>query len=159
RRAARRRTAQSPERATESAAAYFASFAGLRVKYLPQPVHVVAAREGGKGLRLRPMREVALQHAFDPTRNLLRLHVAIDLAPDGGVVAETAADGQVVTLDLSVALFHLAREQADIPDVMLRARVMAAGQMDVHRRVDSDAPLAPLCDLLRMALRIRRRKS
>jgi len=41
----------------------------------------------------------------------------------------------VITLDLLFTLLHLAGKQADIADVMLRAGMMAAGQMDIHRRV------------------------
>src|SRR5262249_51181167 len=47
---------------------------------------------------------------------------------------------------------HLGGDQADIADVMLRAGMMAAGEMDIERRVDLDAALAPVADFGGMTL-------
>src|SRR5258708_10459032 len=58
----------------------------------------------------------------------------------------------------TLADVHFRRDQPDIADVMLRAGMMAAGDVDVERRVDVDARLAPVADLGRMALGVRRRK-
>ena len=49
-------------------------------------------------------------------------------------------------------LLHLAGQQTDVGDEMLRAGMVAAGQMNVDRRVERDARLAPLRDLFGMAL-------
>ena len=48
----------------------------------------------------------------------------------------------------------LAGQQPDLADEMLRAGMMAAGEMDVDRRVERDARLAPARDLLGVALGI-----
>ena len=58
-----------------------------------------------------------------------------------------ALDGIDILADI-----HLRRDQPDIADVMLRAGVMAAGDVDVERRVDVDARFAPVADLGGMAL-------
>ena len=68
--------------------------------------------------------------------------------------AEAAADMDVIALD-GVAIVRgrdLAGDQADVADIVLRAGMMAAGEMDVDRAVELDARLAPARDLLGMAL-------
>ena len=87
-------------------------------------------------------------------RRVLRRDVAIELAAERGVRPEAAADQNVIALDRIVVLarLNLAGEQADLADEMLRAGVMAAGQMDIDRRVERDARLAPARDLLGVAL-------
>ena len=47
---------------------------------------------------------------------------------------------------------HPAAEQPDVADVVLRARVRAAGQVDVDRRVEADPRLHPLGDRQRRVL-------
>ena len=87
-------------------------------------------------------------------RRVVGLDVAKQLARQRRVRAEAAADQDVIALD-GVAVLrdrHLAGDQADVADVVLRAGMMAAGEMDVHRRVELDARLAPARDLLGMAL-------
>src|SRR5260370_18314365 len=92
------------------------------------------------------MGAIGLQKLLDRLRRVLSLEVVIDLLPDIGVGPEAAAREQVVALDRVVALAdrHLGRDQTDIADVVLRAGVMAAGQMDVERRLDIDPRLAPI---------------
>ena len=72
----------------------------------------------------------------------------IDLLPDIGIRTEAAAGEQMIALDCVVLLSNrnLGADQPDIADVMLRAGMMAAGEMDVERRVDVDARLAPVAD-------------
>ena len=121
----------------------------------------MAAREGQEGfIGRRAMGEIGLQQPLDRLRRVLGLEVVIDLLPDIGVRAEAAAGEQMIALDRVVVLAdrHLRRDQADIADVMLRAGMVAAGEMDVERRVDVDARLAPVADLGRMALGIRGRE-
>ncbi len=104
----------------------------------------------------RTMREIGLEDALDGLRGVLRLDVAIDLAPERGVRSEAAADQHVIALDRIVllGLLHLAGEQADFGHEMLRAGMMAAGEMDVDRRVERDARLAPARDLFGVTLGI-----
>ena len=117
--------------------------------------NLVAAGERLEGLVGRgAAREIDLQHALDGLRRVVRLHVAIELAGERRVRAEAAADQDVIALDGVAVLrgLHLAGEQADVADVMLRAGMMAAGEMDVDRPVELDTRLAPARDLLGVAL-------
>ncbi len=100
------------------------------------------------------MAEIGFQHALDRLRRILGFDVVINLAAAGGVRAETAADMDVIALDL-IAVFrhlHLGADEADVADVMLRAGIRAAGEMDVERAVELHAGFAPVRDLLGMAL-------
>ena len=98
------------------------------------------------------MGEIAFEHAFDDARRILCLHVAIDLAAEGRVRTETAADVHVIAFDLLLAILDLAGKQTDVADVVLRTGMMAAGKMDVHRSIERDARLAPLRDVLGVTL-------
>ena len=98
------------------------------------------------------MGEIAFEHAFDDARRILCLHVTINLAAEGRVRTETAADVHVIAFDLLLAIFDLAGKQSDVADVVLRTGMMAAGKMDVDRSVERDARLAPLRDVLGVTL-------
>ena len=129
---------------------------GLRGKHFLQRLDLVAARESGEGfVRRSPAGDPALQHALDELRRVFGLHVAAELAADGGVRPEAAADIDVIALD-GVALVGesetRAAEQPDVADIVLRAGVMAAGEMDIDRLIDRDAVFAPRGDLLGVAL-------
>src|SRR4051794_32942679 len=95
------------------------------------------------------MCQVALEDALDRARRLLGLHVLVDVPRQRCVRPEAAADQYVITVD-SVAFLvdrDARGEQSDVADVMLRARMMTAGEVDVHRRVERNARLAPCGDL------------
>src|SRR5438045_4673318 len=66
----------------------------------------------------------------------------------------------MVTLDGIgiLADIDLCGNQADVADVMLRTGVVAAGEMDVERRIDLDPRLAPVANPGRMQLGVRRRE-
>src|SRR5258708_12746808 len=106
------------------------------------------------------MRKIGLQQSLDRLRRILGLEVVIDLLPDIGVRAKAAAREQMIALDGIdvVADIDLRRDQADIADVVLRAGMVAAGHMDVERRLDIDARLAPVADLGGMKLGVGRRE-
>ena len=75
---------------------------------------------------------------LDDLRRVLGLHVAIEFAADRGIRAEAAADKDVIAVD-RIALFRhgdARADQADVADIVLRAGMMAAGEMDVDRRVE-----------------------
>src|ERR1700737_4764565 len=99
------------------------------------------------------MRKIRLQQFLDRLRRILGCEVVIDLLPDIGVRTEPAAGKQVIALDRVVALAdrYLGADQADIADVVLRAGMMATGQMDVERGVDRHPRLAPGADRAGMA--------
>src|SRR5207237_8133814 len=100
------------------------------------------------------MREIGFQQSLDRLRRVFRLEVVIDLLPHIGIRTKAAAGKQMIALDRIniLADINLRRDQPDIADVMLRAGMMAAGDVDVERRVDVDARLAPVADLGGMAL-------
>ena len=106
------------------------------------------------------MREVCFQQFLDGLRRVLRFEVVIDLLPDIGVGTEPSAGEQMIAFDVVVILAdgHFGADQADIADVMLRAGMMTAGQMDIQRDVDRHPRLAPVADRGSMALGIGRRK-
>ena len=90
------------------------------------------------------MREIGLQQSLDRLRRIVRLEVVINLLPDIGIRTKAAAGEQVITFDRVdiLADIHLRRDQPDIADVMLRAGMMAAGDVDVERRIDADAQIS-----------------
>src|SRR3981081_1954277 len=95
------------------------------------------------------MRQVGFQKPLDGPRRVLGLEIVVDLLPDIGIRTEAATGKQVIAFDGVVAAFtdgHLRPDQSDIADVMLRAGMVAAGEMDIERRVDLDARLAPVAD-------------
>src|SRR5215831_10743409 len=126
-----------------------------------QVVDFIPAQEGEEAFVARSaMRQISFQDAHDRARRLLGNNVSIELAPERGIRAETTANQTVITLD-RIGLFvllHFAGEEADLRNEMLRAGVMATGQMDIDRRVESHSRLAPACDLLGMAFGIGGRK-
>src|SRR5215471_12478135 len=155
--AVRRRTVWSLVWARRPAAARFLSFDGLRGKDLLQTVHVVTAREREEALVVRgAVRDIPFKNALDDFRRIPRLHVVEDLASEPRLWTEAAANENVITLD-RIAIFghlHLGREQADVADVVLRAGMMTAGQVDIDRPVEFDAFLAPARNILGVALRV-----
>src|ERR1039458_6064701 len=133
------------------------SFGRLQFDHGLERVDFMAAREGDEGLLARgAVGQIGLEDALDRLRRVYRLDVAIELAAERGIRAEAAADQQVIALDrvAVLGLLDLASEQADLTDEMLRAGMMAAGQMDIDWRVERDARLAPARDLLGMPLGI-----
>src|SRR6266849_127511 len=94
-----------------------------------------------------------LQRAYEGLR---RRDVAIDFLPDIGVRAEAASGIKVITLDRVVIASrrHLCGEQTNVADVMLRARMMTAGEMNVERGFDLHACFAPVADFGGMTLGI-----
>src|SRR5258705_8215200 len=94
------------------------------------------------------MREICFQQLLDRLRRLLRLEVVVDLLPDIGIGAEPSAGEQVIAFDGVVLLAdgHFGADQAYIADVMLRAGMMAAREMNIERGVDGNPRLAPVTD-------------
>jgi len=91
------------------------------------------------------MRDIRLEDALDCFWRVFGLDVAIDLAAERRLSTETAADQDVIALH-SVAIFallHFSGEKTDVADEVLGAGMMAAGEMDVYRRVERNARLAP----------------
>src|SRR5262249_21665989 len=87
-------------------------------------------------------------------------NVAIEFAAERGVWAEAAADENVIPLDRIVVFVRLdlAGEQSDLRHKMLRAGMVAAGQMNIDRRVERNARLAPDSDVVGMKFGVRGRE-
>src|SRR6516165_11157695 len=121
----------------------------------------MAARERKESLvGRRAVGEIGLEHALDRARRIVGLQIAIDLAAALGVRPEAAADVDVIALDLIAVLRHkdLSADEADVADVVLRARIRAAGEMNVERAVELHALLAPARDVLGIALGVGQRE-
>src|SRR5205085_5527697 len=110
-------------------------------------------------VRSRTMREISLQQSLDRPGRVLGLEVVKNLLSQSGVRPKTATCEQMIAFDgvIAVASRHLCGYQADVADKMLRTRMVAAGEMDVDRRIDLEASLAPVADFRRVALGIRGR--
>src|SRR5580704_19635053 len=118
----------------------------------------MALRECKERLLLRsPVCEIALQDPLDGLRCILSFHVVEDLASERRLRTETAADQNVIALNrvAIVGHFHLGREQADVADIVLRAGMVAAREVNVDRSVELDARLAPEGDILGMTFGVR----
>src|SRR5260370_34755976 len=85
-----------------------------------------------------PMRHIRLQQFFDGLRRLLRRDVVKHLLPDTGLRTEAAAREDMKAIDGGIAIADrdARTDQADVADVMLRAGMVATGEMDVDRRLD-----------------------
>src|SRR4029077_20435259 len=104
--------------------------------------------------------EVGQEHALNDARRVLGFDVTIDVAREPRLRAVSAADQHVVALD-SVTLLgdlHLAGQEADVADVMLRAGMMTSGQVDVDRAIERQMRLAMPRNILGMALGVGGRK-
>src|SRR5215467_4492032 len=103
--------------------------------------------------------EITLEHALDKARRVPRLHITVDRAAQGGMRPETAADVNVIALDLLLTLFDLASQQAYVANVVMRARMMASREMNIHGTIEHNARFTPLRDILGMTLGVGRRKT
>src|ERR1700691_2470952 len=124
---------------TGSAAAVSCSCGGLKLGHRLQRADLMAAREGEKRLfRRGAVRKISVENSLDGTRRVLGNDIAINFASERGVRPKAAADQNVVTLDRIGFLIglDLAGEEPDLGDKMLRARVVAASQVNVDRRVE-----------------------
>ncbi len=119
---------------------------------------VVTAREGDECFVLRcAMREIGAQHPRNHARRIFSPHVLIKFASDRAVFSITAARKDVIALDsVAIVVDRDARaKKANVADVMLRAGMMTAGEMDIDRRVERRRSFAICGDLVRMTLGVR----
>src|SRR5262249_31742983 len=124
---------------------------GLALGHRLERLGAVPAREDEKRfLRRSAMRQISFQNALDDARCVFSDNVAVKLATERGVRAEAAADENVIALDRIVVFvrLNLAGEQTDLRYKMLRTGMVAAGQMNIDRRVERNARLAPGGDVL-----------
>src|SRR5262245_39927016 len=140
--------------ATGSATARVWSFRRLRTHRLERIDLVAARKRQERFVRARTVRQIDLQHALDRTRRILSLDIVEEFAAEHRVRAESAADMDVITLNriAVVADRDGRRQEADIANVVLRARMMATREMNIDRSVECDARLAPARDFVSVAL-------
>src|ERR1700730_10047059 len=92
------------------------------------------------------MREIGLEQTFDPRRRVLCFHVAQNLPSDRARGAKAPARDDVIAV-LSFAFLVDANprgDEPDVADVMLRAGMMAAGQVVIDRVIGFYPRLAPI---------------
>src|SRR3954447_24660362 len=104
------------------------------------------------------MGQIRFQQPFNRPWRLRGRDVAVDFPPELRVRAEPTAGEQMIGLDCIVLLTdrNLGGDQPDVADIMLRARMMAAGEMYVQRRVDRHSRLTPVTNVGSMAFCVRR---
>src|SRR5262249_55643746 len=143
------------ESSSAAAAAWCGSFCGPHLAECLQRLDLVPARERREAfLRARAMNEIGFEHPLDWRRRVVGFDLAADFAAALRVRAEAAADMDVVRLRLIpvVRSLRLGAKKPDIADVVLRAGIRAAGEVDVERGIERDAALAPLHNRFGMAL-------
>src|SRR4029450_497422 len=100
------------------------------------------------------MGEITFEHPLDGARRVLRLDVAIDLTAERRVGPEAATHIHVIAFERLLALLPLAGKKADIANVVLRARMMTPGEMNIDRAIHMNAAFAPLRDFFGVPLGI-----
>ena len=100
------------------------------------------------------MIDIGFQHTLDGARRVLGLHILEQFAAHRRVGAEPAADQQMIAIDgVAIIVDRNARaDQADVADIVLRTGMMAAGQMNVDRRLKRHALVAPCGNLVGVLL-------
>ena len=98
-----------------------------------------ARRRGSSHRGAGAMREIGLKQALDRARRIFARHVAIDFAAERRVSARSRRRPRCIAFDLVALLvrLRLCRPIRPMsPIEVLRAGMMAAGEMDVDRRVE-----------------------
>src|SRR5256885_744390 len=104
------------------------------------------------------MTQVAFQNPFQRRLELFEGNSLEHLPPDGLVVTESATDEDVITFNCFAGYFDFRAEQTDVTQVMLRAGVRAAGQVNVDRLVKLDTLFEIVGQFKRVAFGVRRRE-
>jgi len=102
--------------------------------------------------------EIRTQHFLDHSRQRLRGDAGEHLPPDGLIPRKAAACEDVIGVQTLTVKLGLCAKTADIANVMLRARVRATGQVNVHGLIEFQLLLQLLDDFERVAFGIRLRK-
>src|SRR6516225_10121233 len=160
--AAPRRTERYREPISRSVGASAESFDRTSLEHGFQRVEFVAACKRRERLPVRgAMREIGLEHTLDGGRRVFSLDVAVDLPSESLVGTEAAADMDVVALD-GVAVLrdrHSGAEEPDVADIVLSAGIGAAREVDVYRAVELQPRLAPVRNVLAVALGVGERET
>src|SRR5690348_14523377 len=100
------------------------------------------------------MGEIGCEQRLDRSGAALCFDIGPQFAREPRIRTRAAADENMKTFDriLVLAARHLAGDHADIADIMLRAGMMAARQMDVDGRLEHEPRLDMRGDGLGSAL-------
>src|SRR5262249_20131800 len=126
------------------------SFARSRFEHGFQHVCCMALGEGEKCFAALAMRQIDLQDAFDSARGILGLYILVDVASERRVGTKTTAHENVIAVDgIAVVIdCDAGGDQPDVADIVLRAGMMAASEVDVNRWRDCRPRFAPPGDFL-----------
>src|SRR5690349_9051390 len=91
--------ARCPESRSAAAAAWYGSFARLRLEQGLQRIDVMPAGEVGEAfLRTGPMDQISLEHPLDRLRRVIGFDLAVDFAAALRLRAKATADMDVIGL-------------------------------------------------------------
>ena len=96
--------------------------------------------------------EKRTQHRLQNLRKGGRGDAGEDLSAHSLIFPEAAADKNVITIHALAADLRVRGETADVTQVMLCARVRAAGDVDVHWLIQLNALFQILCQFERVPL-------
>src|SRR5690349_2417914 len=95
-------------------------------------------REGLERFTALSLLQVRAQNPLQRGSKFVRADAGEDLAADFAVVAKTAADEDVIGINAFAVDACLGSEATEVANVMLRARVRAAGDVNINRLVQFD---------------------
>src|ERR1041384_742047 len=108
----------------------------MSAEKLADVVVAVPREELAKVLAAESRTLVRAQQRLDCVRHLGGGAAIADRACDCGVLADRAADAEVVRVDEAIAVANLFSFDADVGNPMLSATVRAAGDVDLQRVVE-----------------------
>ena len=100
------------------------------------------------------------QELFNKRGRVLRSHVSSQQASDRSLVGIAPANMQMIALDLIPFIVHcdFCADEAYIADIMLRARMVTASEMNIDRRIQQEMRIHVIGDFQRMSFGVGRRK-
>ena len=126
----------------------------LRAEESLQRVQIVTPGEVLKRLTREPVLEIFEQHCLQSGFQLLHGHAGEYLATERLLVAEAAADKNVIAFECLAGNFHLGAEQPDVANVMLRTGMRTAREMNVQRMIEVKFLFQVGRDLQRVTFRV-----
>src|SRR6266567_2849868 len=108
-------------------------------KHFLQLLHVMPAGERDERFVGLPFCEIRLEHAFQQHGKFVERNAGENLFADARVRATATAENDVVTFHRFAAEIDLHALQSDVADVVLRAGIGAAGEVDVEGMIEVNA--------------------
>src|SRR5579883_802777 len=132
----------------------FSKFVELKREHFLELLDFVASCESGKGFVVVPALQVNLEHSLAQFGNFGKRNSFEHVFPDGGVRSKAASEGDVIALDGLAADADFDRLEADVADIMLRARMRAASEVDVQGMVQANSFVQVGCKRQSISFRI-----